>query len=83
MKTPDPHNFDGDHNGIGCESMSADREPGWQDVWVPEPPDHRGFDETYAGVPPWDIGRPQPEVVRTNLPGCEAQAWRAMISLAG
>jgi ubiquinone/menaquinone biosynthesis C-methylase UbiE len=28
------------------------------------PPDHRGFDEMYAGVPPWDIGRAQPEVVR-------------------
>jgi SAM-dependent methyltransferase len=27
-------------------------------------PDHRGFDESYAGVPPWDIGRAQPEVVR-------------------
>ena len=27
-------------------------------------PDHRGFDEMYAGVPPWDIGRAQPEVVR-------------------
>ena len=27
-------------------------------------PDHRGFDETYMGVPPWDIGRAQPEVVR-------------------
>jgi ubiquinone/menaquinone biosynthesis C-methylase UbiE len=27
-------------------------------------PDHRGFDELYAGVPPWDIGRAQPEVVR-------------------
>ena len=28
------------------------------------PPDHRGFDEMYSGVPPWDIGRAQPEVVR-------------------
>jgi SAM-dependent methyltransferase len=28
------------------------------------PPDHRGFDESYAGVPTWDIGRAQPEVVR-------------------
>jgi ubiquinone/menaquinone biosynthesis C-methylase UbiE len=28
------------------------------------PPDDRGFDEMYAGVPPWDIGRAQPEVVR-------------------
>jgi SAM-dependent methyltransferase len=28
------------------------------------PPDQRGFDEMYAGVPPWDIGRAQPEVVR-------------------
>jgi SAM-dependent methyltransferase len=27
-------------------------------------PDHRGFDEMYVGVPPWDIGRAQPEVVR-------------------
>src|SRR5436309_14345980 len=27
------------------------------------PPDQRGFDEMYAGVPPWDIGRAQPEVV--------------------
>ena len=27
-------------------------------------PDDRGFDEMYAGVPPWDIGRAQPEVVR-------------------
>jgi SAM-dependent methyltransferase len=27
-------------------------------------PDHRGFDEMYAGVPPWDIGRAQAEVVR-------------------
>ena len=27
-------------------------------------PDHRGFDESYLGVPPWDIGRAQPEVVR-------------------
>src|SRR5439155_13969892 len=31
---------------------------------VPQPPDDRGFDEMYAGVPPWDIGRAQPEVVR-------------------
>jgi SAM-dependent methyltransferase len=29
-----------------------------------EVPDHRGFDEMYVGVPPWDIGRAQPEVVR-------------------
>jgi len=28
------------------------------------PPDQRGFDEMYMGVPPWDIGRAQPEVVR-------------------
>src|SRR6478672_10894174 len=28
------------------------------------PPDQRGFDEMYVGVPPWDIGRAQPEVVR-------------------
>ena len=28
------------------------------------PPDDRGFDEMYVGVPPWDIGRAQPEVVR-------------------
>jgi ubiquinone/menaquinone biosynthesis C-methylase UbiE len=28
------------------------------------PPDNRGFDEMYLGVPPWDIGRAQPEVVR-------------------
>jgi SAM-dependent methyltransferase len=27
-------------------------------------PDHRGFDDSYLGVPPWDIGRAQPEVVR-------------------
>ena len=27
-------------------------------------PDHRGFDESYVGTPPWDIGRAQPEVVR-------------------
>ncbi len=27
-------------------------------------PDHRGFDDAYDGVPPWDIGRPQAEVVR-------------------
>jgi SAM-dependent methyltransferase len=27
-------------------------------------PDPRGFDDAYVGVPPWDIGRPQPEVVR-------------------
>jgi SAM-dependent methyltransferase len=27
-------------------------------------PGQRGFDEMYAGVPPWDIGRAQPEVVR-------------------
>ncbi len=27
-------------------------------------PDHRGFDQSYLGVPPWDIGRAQPEVVR-------------------
>ena len=26
--------------------------------------DRYGFDEMYAGVPPWDIGRAQPEVVR-------------------
>ena len=26
-------------------------------------PDDRGFDDMYAGVPPWDIGRAQPEVV--------------------
>ncbi|MGH2595240.1 MAG: class I SAM-dependent methyltransferase [Actinomycetota bacterium] len=31
---------------------------------MPDAPDHRGFDEMYAGVPPWDIGRAQPEVVR-------------------
>jgi SAM-dependent methyltransferase len=31
---------------------------------MPDSPDHRGFDEMYAGVPPWDIGRAQPEVVR-------------------
>jgi ubiquinone/menaquinone biosynthesis C-methylase UbiE len=31
---------------------------------MPEAPDHRGFDEMYVGVPPWDIGRAQPEVVR-------------------
>jgi SAM-dependent methyltransferase len=31
---------------------------------MPDVPDHRGFDEMYAGVPPWDIGRAQPEVVR-------------------
>jgi SAM-dependent methyltransferase len=31
---------------------------------MPHIPDHRGFDERYVGVPPWDIGRPQPEVVR-------------------
>ncbi len=30
---------------------------------MPDAPDHRGFDEMYAGVPPWDIGRAQPEVV--------------------
>jgi ubiquinone/menaquinone biosynthesis C-methylase UbiE len=29
-----------------------------------DPPDDRGFDEMYSGVPPWDIGRAQPEVVR-------------------
>jgi SAM-dependent methyltransferase len=27
-------------------------------------PDHRGFDQSYIGVPPWDIGRAQPEVMR-------------------
>ena len=27
-------------------------------------PGQRVFDEMYAGVPPWDIGRAQPEVVR-------------------
>ncbi len=27
-------------------------------------PDHRGFDDSYLGVPPWDIGQAQPEVVR-------------------
>jgi SAM-dependent methyltransferase len=31
---------------------------------VSDPPDQRGFDEMYVGVPPWDIGRAQPEVVR-------------------
>jgi cyclopropane fatty-acyl-phospholipid synthase-like methyltransferase len=31
---------------------------------VSGPPDQRGFDEMYVGVPPWDIGRAQPEVVR-------------------
>ncbi len=31
---------------------------------MPHAPDHRGFDEMYAGVPPWDIGMAQPEVVR-------------------
>jgi SAM-dependent methyltransferase len=31
---------------------------------MPDAPDHRGFDEMYVGVPPWDIGRAQPEVVR-------------------
>ena len=33
------------------------------------PPDQRGFDEMYAGVPPWDIGRAQPEVVRIGDAG--------------
>jgi len=32
-------------------------------------PDDRGFDEMYAGVPPWDIGRAQPEVVRVAEAG--------------
>ena len=32
-------------------------------------PDDRGFDEMYAGVPPWDIGRAQPEVVRIAAAG--------------
>ena len=36
----------------------------WQDAGMSGPPDQRGFDEMYAGVPPWDIGRAQPEVVR-------------------
>lgn len=27
-------------------------------------PDRLGFDDAYDGVPPWDIGRPQAEVVR-------------------
>jgi SAM-dependent methyltransferase len=36
----------------------------WQDAGMAGPPDRRGFDEMYAGVPPWDIGRAQPEVVR-------------------
>ena len=36
----------------------------WQDAGMAGPPDQRGFDEMYAGVPPWDIGRAQPEVVR-------------------
>jgi SAM-dependent methyltransferase len=31
---------------------------------MPDTPDHRGFDDSYLGVPPWDIGRAQPEVVR-------------------
>jgi SAM-dependent methyltransferase len=31
---------------------------------MPSVPDHRGFDDSYLGVPPWDIGRAQPEVVR-------------------
>jgi SAM-dependent methyltransferase len=31
---------------------------------VRDAPDHRGFDESYVGTPPWDIGRAQPEVVR-------------------
>lgn len=35
-----------------------------QDRSVPDAPDHRGFDDMYVGVPPWDIGRAQPEVVR-------------------
>ena len=26
-------------------------------------PADRGFDDSYLGVPPWDIGRPQREVV--------------------
>jgi SAM-dependent methyltransferase len=33
-------------------------------IWMADVPDHRGFDEMYVGVPPWDIGRAQPEVVK-------------------
>ena len=33
-------------------------------AWMANVPDHRGFDEMYAGFPPWDIGTAQPEVVR-------------------
>jgi cyclopropane fatty-acyl-phospholipid synthase-like methyltransferase len=29
----------------------------------------RGFDSAYLGTPPWDIGRPQPEVVRLEAQG--------------
>jgi 2-polyprenyl-3-methyl-5-hydroxy-6-metoxy-1,4-benzoquinol methylase len=44
----------------------ARREPGWDGkmAGMADVPDHRGFDEMYVGVPPWDIGSAQPEVVR-------------------
>ena len=32
-------------------------------------PYERGFDESYLGVPPWDIGRPQSEVVALAAAG--------------
>ena len=28
----------------------------------PDSGDERGFDDAYAGTPPWDIGRPQPDL---------------------
>jgi len=44
--------------------MDVDQPLRAQDTSMADLPDHRGFDEMYTGVPPWDIGRAQPEVVR-------------------
>jgi cyclopropane fatty-acyl-phospholipid synthase-like methyltransferase len=41
--------------------MAQDERPGEVPAWFRnEGRQARSFDETYAGTPPWDIGRPQP-----------------------
>jgi SAM-dependent methyltransferase len=42
-------------------------------------PSERGFDDAYVGVPPWDIGRPQREVIRL----AERGAFRSPVLDAG
>jgi hypothetical protein len=39
-------------------------------------PSDRGFDDAYIGVPPWDIGRPQREVLAL----ASASAFRSPVS---